>query len=164
MGDGLGHRHGLLQVGKLGGHDAAHRVVGVVQKLVDEFAGVGAGGLQHPLYHVGGQLLQHVHRIVHVQLLHDRGDLLVGGRLDNDLLGVRLQIGEHLRCHLLGQGAEHHHDLVLGQLLQELGDIDFVLLQQGGTQRVQITALQQLQQRLNIHHLLLHWKFLLFLV
>ena len=61
-------------------------------------------------------------------------------------------------------GAEHHHDLVLGQLLQELGDIDFVLLQQGGTQRVQITALQQLQQRLNIHHLLLHWKFLLFLV
>ena len=160
MGDGLGNRHVPLQVGKFGGHDAAHRVLRVVEELVDKLPGVRPGGLEHPLHHAGGQLLQQVHCVVHPQLLHNGGQLLVGGRLDQGLLVLRRQVGKHLRRQLLGQGPEDRQHLRPVQLIQQLRQVGGVGLGQCVPQGAHIPALQQLPQRLQ-GQILFHGSLLL---
>ena len=161
MVNGLRHRHGLPQVCKLRRHDAAHGVFRIVEVLVDKPAGVRPGVFQHPLDHVGRQLLQHVHRIVHIQLLHDGRQLLICGGLDDNLLSLRRKVGKHLRRQLLGQCTEGHHGLLLRQLRDALRNIHLILLRQHGPEGMVIPALQQIQQRLYIKFFL-HWMFLLF--
>ena len=158
MTDGLRYRHGLLEVGKLSSHDAAHGVFRVVQKLVDEFAGLRTGDLEHPLDHVGRELLQHVHCVVYIQLFHNGGELLVGDGLQHALLLLGGEVGEHLRCQLLGQGTKGQYCLLLGQRLQKQCDVHGVFLRQRCPQSVEIPALEQLLQQFKI---LLHVAFLL---
>ena len=117
------------------------------------------GAFEHPLHHVGGQFLQHVHRIVHKEVLHDGGQLPVRDRHDDDLLGLGRQIGEYLRRQLLWQGTEGHCGLLLGQRLDKLGDVHLVLLRQRGAEGTVVPALRQFTQRLKL--VFFHWIFLL---
>ena len=120
--EGVLHRHVLLQVHKLGGHDAAGGVVGIFQNLVDALAHLRVRVLQNALDHVGGHFLHDVYGIVQIQLVQHFLQLGVGEALDQKLLFIGVQLHEYLRRQLLGQQAEHQrHPLV--QLTAQDGDI-----------------------------------------
>ena len=110
---GVLHRHGLLQIHKLRGHNGAGGILRIFQNFVDAFAHIRVGVLQDPLDHVGGHLLHDVHRVVQVQLVQHFLQLRVGKALDEHLLLLRIQLHEHLGRLLLGQQAEHHRHLVV---------------------------------------------------
>ena len=145
-GDGLLHAHVLFQVHELGSHDAAGGVLRIAEILVDEAAGLGSCGAHDALDHIGGQLFHDIHRVVHVQLLDDPGQLLVGDGVDDALLFRGLQIGEDLRRRLLGQQPEHHGHAVVVDLGEEFRHVELVHFLQTLLQGLPILLLQQLRQ------------------
>ena len=115
--------HFLAQADIFQGHQAAGRIFGVVQQLVQAFAGLGGGFFQHPLDHPRGHVFQQVGGVVQAHLL-DGGDELHVGELIHQLVpGVVGHIGENLGGHFLFQQAEHHQAVVFVQFFQQLGQV-----------------------------------------
>ena len=81
--------HLLFQGEVLGGHNAAGGVVRIPQKLVDEVPGLGFGVFQHAPHHAGRQLLQHIDRVIHIEVFYDVAQLGISEGVDDDLLNVR---------------------------------------------------------------------------
>ena len=114
--------------------------------LVDQAAGLGRGGAHDALDHVGGQLLQHVHRVVHVQLFHDAGQLRVRDGVDDALLLGRFKVGKNVSRRVLGEQTEDHGHAVVLQLREELGQVVFVHVLHAPLQLLHVSAVQQLHQ------------------
>ena len=98
----------FFQIHKLGRHDAAGRILGIFQVLVDEVARGRRRRAHDTLDHIGRQLLHHVDGVVNIQLFDDAGKLRIGDGVDDRLLLLDLEVGEHGRRDLLGQDTEHH--------------------------------------------------------
>ena len=112
-GKGFLHAHVLLQIHKLRGHDAAGRVLRVVEILVDQRPGLRRGGAHDTLDHIGRKLLHHVHRVVHVQFFDDPGQFRVGHGVDNAFLIRCIKVGEDIGGGLLREQAEDHRHAVV---------------------------------------------------
>ena len=148
--NGLLHRHRGAQICKFRRHNAAGGMLGILEELVDQTAHLRCGVLQDALDHIGGHVLQHIHRVVHVQVLHDDGQFRIRRRSDDELLHLRLQLCEHVGRHALGQRAESQHGLLTVQQSQKFCNIHFVQLQQGLAQSLKGTFFQQRLQRCKI--------------
>ena len=113
--------------------------------------GLRRGRAHDALDDIRGQLLHHVHGVVHVHILDDLAQLLVGDGVDYLLLLRRVQLGEHLGALALAQQAEDHRHalrLLLAQLGEEGGDVELVHVLQLVLQRLQLAPLEQAQQLL----------------
>lgn len=142
--NGLQDGHILMQVHILRRHDAAGGILGVFEELVDQRPGLRPGVFQNTLNHHGRHFLQHIHCVIHEQVLNNRPDLLVGDGVDDGLLGLRLQLSKYVaglilrqrpvagdlleRCELLHKG-RHIHFVGFGDGLMEL--LKLFGLQQG---------------------------------
>ena len=127
-GKGFLHAHVLLQIHKLGGHDASGRILRIVEILVDQSPGLRRGGAHDTLDHVGGKLLHHVDRVVHVQFLNDPGQFRVGHGVDDALLVRHVEVREHVGRRLLGEQTEHHRHAVVFNSGEELRHVKLVHL------------------------------------
>ena len=121
--EGVLHRHVLFQGQELHVHDGAGGVLRVLQNLVNGFSHFRRRLIQDSDHHAGGHLLHDVHGIVQIQLVQHLLQLGVGKAVDEHLLGVGLQLHEHLRRQLLGQQpVQQGHQLPAG-LLQQQSDV-----------------------------------------
>ena len=154
-GEGLLHRGVRVEEHVLRGHNGAGGVLGVVEQLVDLAAGRRVAVAQDTGDHVGGHVLDHVHRVVQVQLVQHLPQLLVVQGVDEPLLVVGvLQLGEHLGGLLLGQQPEHQDGLLRSQLIQELGHVHLIHLHENGAQLAELFGLDQLHQLFQLIFLL----------
>ena len=124
------HREIPLQRNILYSHDTPRRVLRITQQLIDCPAGVRIGICKQALYHISRHLLQKVHGIVRHQIVDNAAGLPVCKRVDNKLLGIRLQIGKHVRSQILGQDAKHLQHALRLQFLHEKGDVRLVQIGQ----------------------------------
>ena len=154
------HGHVAAQVYEFGGHYAAGRIVGILQVAVDYVARFSGGVLEHALYHSRRQFLQHIDRVVHIQLLNYLPQLAVGGAFEYHLLHVAVQVGKHVRRQLLGQRAEQQPRLLGREAAQELGNIHLVHPSQPLAQFLYGAALEQFAELFKIK-LGIHWHVLL---
>ena len=148
-GERLAHAHVFFQVHKLGRHDAAGRILGIFQVLVDEVARGRRRRAHDTLDHIGRQLLHHVDGVVNIQLFDDAGKLRIGDGVDDRLLLLDLEVGEHGRRDLLGQDTEHHgHPLrvILPQLAEELGNVKLVHLAELLAQRLHPVLIEKCKE------------------
>ena len=146
---GLRHRHVRAQLHQLGGHHAASGVLRVLEQFVDHAAGGGVGLAQNALDHIGRQLLHHVDGVVNIQLFDDAGKLRIGDGVDDRLLLLDLEVGEHGRRDLLGHDTEHHgHPLrvILPQLAEELGNVKLVHLAELLAQRLHPVLIEKCKE------------------
>ena len=114
----LCHGHVRPQLHQLGGHHAAGRVLRVLEQLVDHAAGCGVGLTQNALDHVGRHFLHKVGGIVHEQFVHNSLQLGIGQAVDQLLLGLRGQFGEHICGQILRAQTEQHRELFCRQILK----------------------------------------------
>ena len=104
-------------------HQAAGRVLRVVQQLVQALAGLGRGLFQHPLDHSGRHVFQQVGGVVQAHFL-DGGDQFHVGKFIHQLVpGLVRHIGENLGGDLLFQQAEHHQAVIFVQFFQQFGQV-----------------------------------------
>ena len=121
---GVLHRHGLLQIHKLRGHNGAGGILRIFQNFVDAFAHIRVGVLQNPLDHVGGHFLHDVNGIVQIQLVQHFLQLRVGKAADQQLLLVAFQLYEHLCRLLLRQQTEQQGQrLFIVQIVRQNGNV-----------------------------------------
>ena len=115
--------HLLAQPDVFKGHQAAGRVFGVVQQLVQALAGLRRGFFQHPLDHACRHIFQQVGGVVQAHLL-DGGDQLDVGELIHQLVPRLVRhIGKDLGGHFLFQQPEHHQPVVFVQFFQQFGQV-----------------------------------------
>ena len=92
---------------------------------------------KNPLHHVGGHLLDQIHRVIQEHLAHHLVQLLVAETAHQNLLGVAVHIGKGIRCQFLRQQAEQDGHALFRQILQQGRRISRVdVLDQGGNLRI----------------------------
>jgi hypothetical protein len=91
-----------------------------------------------------------IHGVVHEQLIDNGGQLLVGDKGDDHLLGLRFQVGENLRRGLFGHGAEHHSHVLGVQRLDPLGHVHRIEHIHHAPQGGKLLLLQQAHEQIRI--------------
>ena len=124
--DGLLDRHLLLELDELGGHDRTGCELRVEEELVDQGPCLGGGVLEDAVDEVGGQLPEHVDRVVDHQALHQLLQLLIGDGPDELLLMLECQVCKDLCRQVLVEGPEDNQGKLGGQALDEGSDIDLL--------------------------------------
>ena len=114
--------------------------------LVDQAACLRRGGAHDALDDARGQFLQHVDRVVHVQLFDDPGQLRVRDGVDDAFLLRGLEVCENVGCGILGEQAEDHRHAGVLQLREELRQVVFVHGLHAPLQFLDIAAVEQRHQ------------------
>ncbi len=122
--NGLRNRHLLAKRNIIHIHHASRTVFRILQQLIDLPALLLIRGQKQTVHHVGRHLLQHVHRIVQIHLLHDFLKLRVCQRINQQFSLVTVHIGKCLRRLFLHQKPEHHHHLLLFKPFQYLRQVN----------------------------------------
>ena len=93
---GFLHCHSLFQSHIFGSHHASSTVVRILEKLVNQLSCIRAGIFQHSFYNRRRKLLQHIHRIIHKQIVHDVLKLIISNTGNDMLLLLHRKAGEHI--------------------------------------------------------------------
>ena len=102
--------------------------------------------LQDTLHHVRGHFLDDIRRVVHVQLVQNFLQLVVGEATDEKLLCLRLHFHEGLRRLFLWKQTEHKGNLLFVQPVKKSGDIHRIHGREDIPESSILFFLQQLQE------------------
>ena len=117
--DRLLYGHLWAQGNILRGHQRAGGIFGIAQDLIDGLAHFRISLLQDTLDHIGRHFLHQVSGIIHIQLVHDLFQLVVGKAPDQQFLSIGLHFHEGLCRQLLGQQAEYQRNLNILQIRKQ---------------------------------------------
>ena len=135
-------RNGVVpaQAHIFGGHDAARRILGVVEQLVQAVPGLFTGFFQNALHNAGRHILQKVGRIVQTHLFQCGAQLGIAESLHHVGAHIGIKIREHLGGHAFAQQAKRHQAVVFVHVLQDLGQV-YGLHLLGGFAQLAVLAL-----------------------
>ena len=128
-------------------HQPADAVLGVAQQPAGDTALLGGEQGEHLLGDRGGQLLEQVGAVIRRHVVEDRGDLVPGQRLEQALLGLGLEVLEHLGGLVTPQNAEGDR-LIL--VLQRLDGVRRVRRLEVGEQLAKLEEPPFLQRQLDL--------------
>ena len=99
-------RQAVVQLHHLNGHNAAGRIVGILQKAVNQLARFRVGIRKHAGNDVCGNLLQEIDRVVKEQVVQQAGQLVIRNRPHDVGLTVGVKVGEYIRRDILWKNPE----------------------------------------------------------
>ncbi len=149
---GAAHGQPVVQLDKLHRHQAAGRILWVVQKLPDAAARLAVDIAQHFFDDVGRYLLQEIHRVIQEEAVNHLGDLLVGYGVHNVLLRLCGQVGEYVGGKVLGEYTKDQQPPLRVQDLHERRNIHHVHFCQFHFEGSDLVVVDQLLKLLKTLH------------